>query len=316
LFKAAWPAVQDGAILTHSIADAPLLTSREPFPVLLFSPGLCVPSLAYSAQLDNLASHGYVIFALEPTHAVTGVIFPDGRIIPCDQTLPPTQPYSAEQLRLGRNENDSWAADVRFMLDRIVALNKDVRDRFSHKLDLSRIGAFGHSSGGRTAVRVCQTDARVRACVNEDGQWYWIPYYPDDGSSSLNQPFMMLDHRDPELPDAAYAAMHITREAYAARRAARIAIGKTMYEAVHGGSYQVTITTPDVDHGSFCDVRILQAVGDATKAAHYTEVLAFTRKYTLSFFDKYLRGATGTALDSPTQPNANVIVQRFGAANR
>jgi hypothetical protein len=316
LFKAAWPVVRDGSILSHSVEDAPVQATRQLFPVLLFSPGLCVPSLAYSAQLENLVSHGYVVFALEPTHAVTGVVFPGGRIVPCDQTLPASQAYSDEELRLGREENDGWAADVRFMLDRIVDLSKNSRDRFYHKLDLTRVGAFGHSSGGRTAVRVCQTDARVRACMNEDGQWFWVPFYPDDRGSIINQPFMMLDHRDPELPDAAYAAMHITREAYAARRTARIAIGKTMYEAVRGGSYQVTITTPDVDHGSFCDVRILQAVGDPAKTAHYTEVLAFTRKYTSAFFDKYLRGATGTALDQPPQPNSNLIIQRYGAAKK
>jgi dienelactone hydrolase len=314
LFRAAWPSVRDGAVLTHSFADAPVLQGKQPYPVLLFSPGLCGPVFSYSAQLENLASLGYVIFALEPTHAVTGVVFPDGRIIPCDETLPPSQPMSDEELRLGRQENDAWAADVRFVLDRVVELNGDSRGRFYHKLDATKVGAFGHSSGGRTAVRACQTDARIRACLNEDGTWSWFPFWPDDNGNRIDQPFMMLDHRDPELPDEAFTAMHTTREAYVARRNARIAIGKTMYEAVRGGSYRVTITTPDVDHGSFADVRMLQAVGDPVRSAHFTEILALTREYTVAFFDKYLKGVNGTAVDSAPPANSSVIVQKYSPA--
>lgn len=37
------------------------------------------------------------------------------------------------------------------------------------KLDLARIGSFGHSFGGATALEVCRVDARCRAAVNMDG---------------------------------------------------------------------------------------------------------------------------------------------------
>jgi dienelactone hydrolase len=40
------------------------------------------------------------------------------------------------------------------------------------KLDLARIGSFGHSFGGATALEVCRVDARCRAAVNMDGGLY------------------------------------------------------------------------------------------------------------------------------------------------
>jgi hypothetical protein len=41
--------------------------------------------------------------------------------------------------------------------------------RVAAAIDFSRIGALGHSSGGLVAIATCETDTRVRACVNMDG---------------------------------------------------------------------------------------------------------------------------------------------------
>lgn len=92
---------------------------------------------------------------------------------------------------------------------------------FHSKLDLARIGAFGHSRGGRIAARACQIDKRIKACANEDGNWSWQPYWLDEHGNGLHQPFMMLDHLDAELPDEAFTQMASTREAYVHERTAR-----------------------------------------------------------------------------------------------
>src|ERR1700722_4126705 len=56
-FGSAWQAVAAGTIRGNAYTDAPFVSGREKFPVLIFSPGLGAPSLAYSVQLEELASH-------------------------------------------------------------------------------------------------------------------------------------------------------------------------------------------------------------------------------------------------------------------
>src|SRR5512140_1458912 len=64
-FGLAQSPIASGAVLSHSIANAPLLTARRPLPVLLFSHGFGESSVTYSAQLEDLASHGYVVFGID-----------------------------------------------------------------------------------------------------------------------------------------------------------------------------------------------------------------------------------------------------------
>jgi predicted dienelactone hydrolase len=64
-----------------------------------------------------------------------------------------------------------WVADQRFVYDVLEAWS--VNDpMFGDRLDVTRIGSFGHSFGGATALEVCRVDARCRAAVNMDGGLY------------------------------------------------------------------------------------------------------------------------------------------------
>jgi len=62
-FGGVWNTVTSGTIRTNAYA-APPMPGRTKFPVLIFSPGGQAPVLAYQLQLEELASHGYVIFGL------------------------------------------------------------------------------------------------------------------------------------------------------------------------------------------------------------------------------------------------------------
>jgi predicted dienelactone hydrolase len=64
-FGSADSAIASGLVLSHSIANAPLLKAHRPFPVLIFSHGFGESSVTYSAQLEDLASHGYVVFGID-----------------------------------------------------------------------------------------------------------------------------------------------------------------------------------------------------------------------------------------------------------
>ena len=69
-----------------------------------------------------------------------------------------------------------------FTIDQLEKWNEE--GSLKGKLDLDKIGVFGHSVGGGSAGNVAMKDARVKAAVNLDGiQWgskidsaYHIPY--------------------------------------------------------------------------------------------------------------------------------------------
>ena len=63
---------------------------------------------------------------------------------------------------------------------------------FAGHLDLSRVGAFGHSFGGMAAAHACELDRRFEACLNEDGLVTKRPFYLDARGWGMDQAFMLI----------------------------------------------------------------------------------------------------------------------------
>ncbi|WPB76433.1 hypothetical protein KYC5002_46535 [Archangium violaceum] len=147
---------------THSVAEAPL-AAGERFPVILFSPGAGFSPTFYTSVLEELASHGYVVVATSHTYTNGPVIFPDGRYAP--NTQEPSGLFGTPYF-------DVVVTDLRFVLSQVRALDTDdARGRFTGRLDLERVGVFGHSIGGAASTIVCQKETGVRACANLDGSF-------------------------------------------------------------------------------------------------------------------------------------------------
>ncbi len=72
--------------LTLNVADGPLPGSGR-FPVVIFSPGAGVKALLYTSLQQELASHGFVVAALEHPYDVPVVVLPGGtEIVRCRET--------------------------------------------------------------------------------------------------------------------------------------------------------------------------------------------------------------------------------------
>jgi Platelet-activating factor acetylhydrolase, isoform II len=69
----------------------------------------------------------------------------------------------------------------------------DKSSPFYRRVDWRRIGAVGHSLGGMTAVRACQRDLRIRACVNQDGGTVDGVFLQYPGAPPLTQPFLFIE---------------------------------------------------------------------------------------------------------------------------
>src|SRR5947209_15017093 len=62
-----------------------------------------------------------------------------------------------------------WTADTQFVVDHLRLLNDDPSGKFAGRMDLQRLGMFGHSFGGATALEFCHEDSRCKAAVDVDG---------------------------------------------------------------------------------------------------------------------------------------------------
>lgn len=156
----------------HSVAEAPLAATPKALPVILISPGRGVPRHFYTTLAETLASHGYVAMAIDYPQ-IGRVRYPDGRYtppderfaIPFDTLVGPYEQVDAffdEATRLG-------SADVDASLRQLAALNDTADDPFYQRLDLSQLGAFGHSLGARIIGETVAHDARFTAFASMEG---------------------------------------------------------------------------------------------------------------------------------------------------
>jgi Platelet-activating factor acetylhydrolase, isoform II len=173
------------SIQTHSVENAPLATASARYPVLIFEPGLDDIPTQYTTLLEDLASHGYIIFALAPTYSSDVVVFPDGRMAKATTTGNPSD--ASNMQAAGTRLVTVWAQDVLFVMNQLDQLNATPGTMWSQRLDLTRLGVFGHSFGGATAAQVCRMDTRCKAGIDLDGALFGPVV-----QTGLAKPFMVI----------------------------------------------------------------------------------------------------------------------------
>jgi predicted dienelactone hydrolase len=275
-------------VQTHSYLDAPVSNAQSSYPVLIFSHGYISLAEHSLTLMEELASHGYVVYSIaHPYHAIS-TIFPDGRVVSVDRALsdrfmqgnPPTQDMYAEYLRI-------WTDDTVFLIDELQSIQAGEKESaFVGKLDMARLGIFGVSFGGVTAVQVCAIDDRCQAGISLDAG---LPrdYTGRTMDSPLKQPFMFMSNEGRRT--------HYTR---------------ANLDAVENTAYEVTVR--GTTHLNFADIVLYWPVLKFTKAFGSIDgyrMVEITNAYTLAFFDKHLRGEMSPLLDGPSPDYPDVEFQ-------
>ncbi|GAN05816.1 platelet-activating factor acetylhydrolase-like [Mucor ambiguus] len=137
---------------TRFYMDADILDDQqEPFPVIVFSHGLGGNRLIYSSICADLASHGFVVVAIEhrdgSASLAKGI---DDEWIQYDNVPPEIWGFRHHQLRHRVSEVDLCLA----ALDEIAlkGLNDANAPHFKGKLDMNSLVMAGHSFGGATTM--------------------------------------------------------------------------------------------------------------------------------------------------------------------
>ncbi|MFJ1768071.1 alpha/beta hydrolase family protein [Amycolatopsis sp. NPDC088138] len=251
---------------THAIPDAPVAGAGGRFPVVLFSPGSSGARTQNTAWAEELASHGYVVAALDHPYDSAAVVLADGRTI-----------TSATVSTGDRDEDDKladdWtairAADLGFVLTRLEGLDRgDGADPLTGRLDTGKVAVTGHSMGGAAALQAARRDHRFDAVIDLDG-------YPRGPlSPSLGQPTLALTQAITPASDPRY-------------------LPRLTEVLMHGTATNYRLTIPGAAHLTFTDGPLyLPPVPSIVGSLGRTESPRVVAAATLAFLDSFLRNGS------------------------
>jgi dienelactone hydrolase len=166
---------------------------------VLFTPGMGAARWTNTAWAKELASHGYVVAALDHPYDSAAVRFADGRTV-----RRPAHAISsdADGYRLGAELAEVKAAELSSARTHLARIdNGDVDSNLTGRLDTGRAAVVGMSAGVGGAFQAARTDNRFAAVVALDG----YPY--DAHPGAYDQPVLALTHQgamadNPRYPHA------------------------------------------------------------------------------------------------------------------
>ncbi len=261
------------------------------FPVLVFSPGYYTPASGYLTMIEELVSHGFVIFNLITPHETMGLEYPDGRKVFFNQTFNESNSWNwnnevakaVETLQNASNESVAreatqrivnsyggdivkrWALDITNLIDELPRLNSDTSFPLTGQLNLDQLATYGHSIGGAAAVEAAIFDERIKAAINLDGsQWGSLMNNP------LNKPGALISsNATDDRPDP----------------------NQYIFQASIGPDFH-NLVLDKTGHSNFSDIPFMINVSQLNEAGSLDPELAVksTNQFLISFFSKYLLG--------------------------
>ncbi|MDR0266892.1 dienelactone hydrolase family protein [Paenibacillus sp.] len=246
-------------VKSNAFTEARLSDAENRYPVLIFSHGLNGFRNQNTFEVEELASQGYIILCIDHAYDAAATVYPGGRTAYFQSANLTDLADRDRHIKL-------WQEDTAFVLDQVEKLNRgDVDDRFTGRIDTSRIGMFGHSYGGATAAQMLVEDTRIKAAINMDGLLYGSNM-PDTG---IGKPFLSMSAEiiDDPLEDSMVVKVRNER-------------------ALAGGGMSMVI--PHTDHTSFTDFHLisplLRSPGEDPRRVH-----RIINEFSLDFFDLYVK---------------------------
>jgi predicted dienelactone hydrolase len=179
-----------GLVEIPAYKDAGVADPENQFPVILFSHGWNGFNAQNTSQALELASHGYVVIGTQHTYGAVVTVFPDGTISPNNPNALPKDADDPNYEVVARKLVDQWAGDMSFVLDQFTSLNTETGSIFFGKLDMERVGVYGHSTGGGAAIQFCGTDPRCKAVLGMDP--FMRPVSAEVIESGVSQPSFFM----------------------------------------------------------------------------------------------------------------------------
>lgn len=283
-------------VQSNAYKDAKVAQAQTKYPVLLFSHGLTGFRNQNTFQVEELASHGYIVVSIDHPYDAAAVVYPDQSVISLKlESLSGFDSYV--------DKSKVWLEDSQFVLNSLTALSNDSNSnqavvgtasnelkQLTAHMDMSQIGALGHSFGGATAVQLLMTEPRIKAAVNMDGVLYGQPV-PEQG---LSKPYLQMnaeqsidDEWFTQSLDQAVEMTGRSKESYEQFWAE----SKDRRSKATSGADAYSIMINHANHMSFTDFYLYSPLLHPKKAPP-KPVHQSINQLSLAFFDRYLKGET------------------------
>lgn len=288
---------------THSHRDAPVSKGGAPFPVLIFNPAWKNQRTQNTFQTEDLASHGFVVIAIDHPYNSQPIAFPDGRRLDSrnvDEIGDFAHHTLAQELTQGDAEANYEADDDIFVLDAFAQMNQNPQSPFYERVDVNRSGAFGHSFGGGVSMEACRRDPRIRAAINMDG---WI--FGDVGLLGLDKPLLLIYGGGDPLAEPDFSVGSLDTPAGRLDGMNEHDLQDIKATISKYGGYVLSFRDDaHMTHFNFSDRALYSPVRRLTGAGRADPRRAhqIIEAYTLAFFSRVLKGTTEPILAPGEKP--------------
>lgn len=272
-------------ITTHAYENPPLADTNKKYPVVLFSHGLLgFPSDTSAVILENLASHGYIVAAIDHPYFNGLTLYQNGQVVTSQKLSNEFNKMRwPQQKEFQTQAIEIYKTDFKFALNELAKLSADSSSIFYNRLDLDHIAVMGHSAGGTASIEFCRIDGRCKAAINLDG-WYDQVI----GNEPIKQPLLLIfAEKSLEIsePSPEYLKRkELTHEQYFEREENIIQHRKKLCDAPNCK----TVIIPGATHSDFEDTMLLKWPFRAWNSADAYEILKQVNENIVAFLKNYL----------------------------
>ena len=268
--------------VSPALADLPVATNQTIYPVVIYSHGFTAHRQQNTDKAVELASHGYVVVAMDHIDAFASVL-PNGQVVFGTASFNLNLQYLLPFFQ-------SRVKDIQFILDELARVNT-IDPLFARRLDLQRIGAFGFSLGGGAVGEACRIDTRCKAVVLLDG--YLDPAI-DLKQLGLQKPLLSMNSAiNPALTIPGYVGWLVDTTNLFTK-----ATNDAFWFQLQGSTH-----SSFSDYGSLISDPAFTG-GPTTASKRQSQVI---RACLLSFLDKYLKDEDDNLLDQLTNAYPDVL---------
>ena len=293
-----------GVLRTDSLQDAPIAAGR--FPVVLFNHAWRGFRNRSTYIMQELASHGFVVVGISHPWNAAITELHDGAVADGRSQIDLGSFYAKpiltleQRLSLADTEMRIQTDDDKLVLDQLTQLNELPNSPWAGHLDLTHVGAFGHSFGGNVSAELAREDSRVLSAIVLDG----VLHGPV-GDTGLAKPLFRIQAETPEVaPGGENSPIQSTR---VHAQMSLLGEGNLARSFHRFGGYQVVLRGIDhenfTDKGFFSPFHFLTGIGEIpqSRAAFLID------SYIVAFFTQTLKAQPQSLLSNGPAPFPEVV---------